>query len=243
MASALPVFGSHYPRDELENDQNHIIASLSQADRSNLLKLCTLVELAAGQILSAPRANKIYFPINGLISILSLGDATPNFEVGMIGREGMYGIPFALGLKSTDFHASVLFPGQAWSLSITAFRTELSQNKGLQLVLNRYINIVIEQLYSTCRCIKFHTLYERLAKWLLMSQDRSNALEFSITQETLASLLGVRRVGITAAASQLRSNGIIEYSRGHMSILNRKYLEKQACACYLDEIKLYTKAL
>ncbi|ONN63535.1 hypothetical protein BTM36_26980 [Herbaspirillum sp. VT-16-41] len=230
-------------RDELENDQNHIIASLSQTDRSHLLKQCTLIDLQAGRILSTPRASLIYFPINGLISILSLGDATPNFEVSMVGREGMYGIPFALGLKSTEFHASVLYPGRAWSISTAAFRTELNQNKGLQLVLNRYINIVIEQLYSTCRCIKFHTLSERLAKWLLMSQDRSNAQEFSITQETLASLLGVRRVGITAAATQLRSNGIIEYSRGHVTILNRKHLEKQACSCYIDETKLYTKTL
>ncbi|OWY28821.1 Crp/Fnr family transcriptional regulator [Herbaspirillum robiniae] len=202
-----------------------------------------MVDLQTGRILSTSGANQIYFPINGLISILSLGDVTPNFEVGMVGREGMYGIPFALGLKSTDFHASVLYPGQAWSISTTVFRTELHHNRGLQLALNRYINIVIEQLYNTCRCIKFHTLSERLAKWLLMSQDRSNALEFSITQETLASLLGVRRVGITAAANQLRSNGIIEYSRGHVTILNRKHLEKQACSCYLDETKLYTKTL
>lgn len=227
----------------MENDQNHIIATLSQGDRSHFLKQCKLVELDVGDVISSHKISQVYFPVSGLISVLSLGDATQNFEVGMIGREGMYGIPFALGLKSTVFPASVLYAGQAWRIPATTLRHEMNQNKALQQVINRYINVVIEQLYSTCRCIKFHTVYERLAKWLLMSQDRSNAAEFEITQETLASVLGVRRVGVTDAAIRMRKNGIIEYSRGHMRILNRPDLEAEACSCYVGETRIYTQAL
>nr|WP_238540958.1 hypothetical protein [Herbaspirillum sp. YR522] len=130
----------------MEHDQNHIIATLSQGDRSHFLKQCKLVELNVGDVISTHKVSQVYFPVSGLISVLSLGDATQNFEVGMIGREGMYGIPFALGLKSTVFPASVLYAGQAWRIPATALRQEMNQNKALQLVINRYINVVIEQL-------------------------------------------------------------------------------------------------
>jgi CRP-like cAMP-binding protein len=233
----------HHPRDELRNEQNHIIAILPSGDRARFLRQCTLVELATGEIASPHRSDQVYFPVDALISILSAGEATPRFQVGLVGSEGMYGIPCVLGLRNTRVHASVLSPGRAWNISAMDFQKELSDNKSLQPVLNRYINVVIQQLYSTCRCIRFHTIRQRLAKWLLMSHDRTDAAELRITQQTLASLLGVRRVGITAAATQLRRNGAIEYSRGHVTILSRKKLEKEACACYADETTLYAHAL
>jgi CRP-like cAMP-binding protein len=229
----------------LDNGENQLIANLPGKDRAHLLNKCALIQLPLGQVLSESDVamQALYFPVSGFISVLARVPNNPDLEIGMVGREGLFGLPFALGLTSSRIHASVQVPGDAWRITAQAFREELQGNIGLQLSLNRYLQVVIEQLQVSCVCLRFHTIGERLATWLLTSLDRSNASELPVTQELIATMLGVRRVGISTAANLFRQKGLIEYNRGRLTVLNRTGLEQVACNCYAQSLRIYKEVL
>jgi CRP-like cAMP-binding protein len=225
--------------------ENHLLALLPRKDRVRFLEACTHVELALEQVLSDPGkpTKYVYFPTEGFISLISMIEGSPGVEVGMVGREGMLGAQLALGVVTAPLHALVQGAGTAWRIGTSAFKVELAASTSLQSSLNRYLYVMMAQLAESTACVRFHQIGPRLARWLLMSQDRSQANSFTVTHEFLAYMLGVRRVGITASAGGMQRDGLIEYRRGKITVLNRKGLEKAACGCYAADQKAYSDLL
>ncbi len=229
----------------MTSPQNHLIAPLPRKDRLRLLAACKHIELPLAEVLCDPGkpTKYVYFPTDGFISLIAVIPGSPGVEVGMVGREGMLGAQLALGVVTAPLHALVQGAGTAWRIGTRAFRAELAASVALQGGLNRYLYVLMAQLAESTACVRFHQIGPRLARWLLMSQDRSQASSFHVTQEFLAYMLGVRRVGITAAAGGFQKEGLIEYSRGEMTVLDRKGLEAAACGCYAADRKAYTQLL
>ena len=221
--------------------ENHLIELLPRKDRLHLLAVCEPVELVLGEVLCEPGQpmSHVYFPVDGFISLVALSDAKPALEVGMVGREGMLGAHLALDVSAAPLHALVQGPGSAWRVRSGAFRRELKHSAALRLSLNRYLYVLMAQLAASASCLRFHLIGPRLARWLLMSQDRAHADSFRVTHEFLAYMLGVRRVGITMAAGALQRGGLIEYHRGELTVLDRGGLEAAACGCYAVDRKAY----
>ena len=221
--------------------QNHLIEGLPHKDRLRLLAVCEPVTLVLAEVLCEPGkpTRHVYFPTEGFISLVAKIDGEPALEVGMVGREGMLGAHLALGVLIAPLQALVQGPGAAWRVATAAFRRELTNSVALQRSLNRYLYVLMAQLASSAACLRFHLIGPRLARWLLMSQDRAHSDSFHVTQEFLAYMLGVRRVGITSAASALQRAGLIQYHRGHLTVLNRSGLEAAACDCYATDRKAY----
>ncbi len=225
--------------------ENHLIALLPRKDRVRLLAACTHVELKLSEVLCDPGkpTKYVYFPTDGFISLIAVVKGSPGVEVGMVGHEGMLGVQLALGVLTAPLHALVQGAGMAWRISTRAFKAELAASPALQGSLHRYLYVLMAQLAESAACVRFHQISPRLARWLLMSQDRSQTSSFHVTQEFLAYMLGVRRVGITAAAGGFQRSGLIEYSRGELTVLDRKGLEAAACGCYAADQKAYTQLL
>ena len=225
--------------------ENHLIESLPRADRRRLLKVCEPIELVLSETLCEPAkpTRHVYFPIEGFISLVRPVDAHLGLEVGMVGREGMVGAQLALGVVTSPLRALVQGAGSARRVEAKAFRTQLAGSAALQRHLNRYLYVMMEQLATSAACLRFHLIGPRLARWLLMSQDRAHADTFHVTQEFLAYMLGVRRVGVTAAASGLQRAGLIEYRRGELTVLDRAALEAAACSCYQVDRQSYADVL
>jgi CRP-like cAMP-binding protein len=225
--------------------QNHLIELLPRKDRANLLKVCEPVELVLAAVLCehGSPTRHVYFPLDGFISLVTLIDGEPALEVGMVGREGMVGAHLAQGVITAPLRALVQGPGAAWRISTAAFRRELAQSPALQRVLNRYAYVLMSQLTTSAACLRFHLIGPRLARWLLMSQDRAHTDSFQVTQEFLAYMLGVRRVGITAAAGDLQRKGLIKYTRGNLTVRDRHGLETAACSCYAADRRAYAELL
>ncbi|MES2052921.1 Crp/Fnr family transcriptional regulator [Polaromonas sp.] len=225
--------------------ENHLIELLPRKDRLRLLGLCESVKLVLADVLCEPGkpTRYVYFPTDGFISLVAQIEGSPGVEVGMVGREGMLGAQLALGVVTAPLHALVQGPGAAWRISTRAFRSELEGSPALRRGLNRYLYVLMAQLAESAACLRFHQIGPRLARWLLMSQDRSHSSSFEVTQEFLAYMLGVRRVGITAAAGVLQRSGLIKYSRGELTVLDRPGLEAAACGCYAADQKAYADLL
>ena len=225
--------------------QNHLIELLPKKARLRLLGICEPVELVMAQVLSEVGipTRYVYFPTKGFISLVTPINGTPVLEVGMVGREGMLGTQLALGVRAAPLHALVQGPGAAWRIGAVPFCRELARSTELQRGLNRYVYVLMMQLASAASCLRFHKIEPRLARWLLMTQDRAHSDGFHITHEFLAYMLGVRRVGVTTAASVLQRGGLIEYHRGHIKVLSRRGLEAAACTCYAADRQAYAKML
>jgi CRP-like cAMP-binding protein len=223
----------------LATAENHLIELLPRKGRASLLSICEPVQLAPREVLYEPgtQTRSVYFPQDGFISlVVSLG-GYPGVEVGMVGREGMLGAHVVLGVTTAPLHAVVQGPGAAWRIGDV--RRELARNASLRRGLNRYIHVLMTQLAASAGCLRFHLIGPRLARWLLMSQDRAHADGFRITHEFLSYMLGVRRVGVTTAAVALQRSGLIDYHRGALTVLNRRGLEAAACSCYASDQKAY----
>jgi CRP-like cAMP-binding protein len=214
--------------------QNHLIELLPKTDQKRLLAQCEHVQLKLGDVLCEAGAplREAYFPVDSFISLLTRIELHPGLEVGMVGREGCFGSTLALGVNSTALQALVQGPGSAWRISSAALRAQLQLSPALCRLLQRYLFVVMEQMGSSAACLRFHLISPRLARWLLMSEDRAHAAHFHITHEFLAAMLGVRRVGVTVAASELQRRGLIEYHRGELTVVDRAGLEVAACPCY-----------
>lgn len=221
--------------------ENHLIKLLPGKDRKSLLALCEPVELALADVLYEPSKpmRHAYFPLDGFISLLTLTAGSPALEVGMVGREGMLGAQLALGVAKAPLRAVVQGAGSAWRIDADAFRPELARNPNLQRVVDRYLGVLMAQLATSAGCLRFHLIGPRLARWLLMSQDRAHSDHFRVTHEFLAFMLGVRRVGITTAASALQRSGLITYRRGELTVVDRPGLEAAACGCLIADRRAY----
>jgi CRP-like cAMP-binding protein len=220
---------------------NRLLARLPAKDRAHLLARCEEVELSFPDVLAEPgqAIRHAYFPTAGFISLVAPMGGRVSLEVALAGNEGMYGVGIALGVGLSPVHALVQGSGKAWRMEAAAFRRELTRSTALRDGVNRYVYVLMSQLGQTAGCNRFHVVEQRLARWLLMTADRAHSATFRITHEFLAYMLGVRRVGITEAASDLQRRKLIQYTRGAMAILDRKGLERAACACYESDLATY----
>ncbi len=214
--------------------RNHLLMAISRPAYRQILPGLKTVELAYGETLYEPKARirHVYFPINSLVSLLTAVDKNRTLEVGMVGNEGMVGMPMALGIGVSPVQALVQGSGMALRMSAARFRIEFKNSVPFQRALFRYNHLLMAQMAQTAACNRFHEAQPRLARWLLMSSDRLHADEFRLTHEFLSHMLGVRRAGVTEAAGGLEKKKLIQYSRGHIRILNRKGLVATACTCY-----------
>jgi len=224
---------------------NHLIELLPRSDRLHLLAACETTELKLSEVLCEPGqpTQHVYFPTDGFISLVTLVAGHPGLEVGMVGREGMVGAQLALGVTASPLRGLVQGAGGALRIGTKKFRGELARSAALQKNLNRYLYVLMAQLATSAACLRFHQIEPRLARWLLMMQDRARADTFRVTQEFLAYMLGVRRVGITAAAGALQRKRLITYTRGELTVLDRPGLEHAACGCYGIDRASYTDQL
>jgi CRP-like cAMP-binding protein len=220
---------------------NRLIELLGAKDRLRLLAICEPVQLVMAEVLSEPeqRVRYVYFPTEGSISLVALIDGYPGLEVAMVGSEGMLGAHLILGVVTYPLRAVVRSEGGAWRVGATAFRSELARSTTLKACLKRYLYVLFQQQAGSVACLHFHLIGPRMARWLLMSQDRAHCDHFHVTHEFLAHMLGVRRVGITAAAVALQQSGLIEYHRGELTVLDRLGLEAAACGCYAADQASY----
>ena len=213
---------------------NRILASLPRKSSQRLLAQLEMVSLKFGQVLYEPgkAIRHVYFPIDCLISLLTAVDKRRTLEVGMVGSEGMAGMPFILGVGVSGVRALVQGQGHALRMAAKPFRIEFARNRLLQEALYRYTYALLAQISQTAACNRFHDAEERLARWLLMTRDRVGRDEFSLTHVFLAHMLGLRRVGVTEAAGALKKRKIINYRRGKIEILDVKRLKASSCSCY-----------
>ena len=213
---------------------NSLLAALPRSKYLRLLVGLEPVTLTFGEVLYEPGEpiRHIYFPNDSLVSLLTLADGHLPLEVGLVGREGMVGIPLALGIDVSSVRALVQGAGTAMRITTARFRKEFRQSLPLQRELHRYTHELMVQVTQTAACNRFHVVEARLARWLLMTRDRVQSDQFRLTQEFLAHMQGVRRVGVTQAAGALQQRKLITYSRGNIRILDRKGLEAASCRCY-----------
>jgi len=220
---------------------NRLLEALPGIDLRRVLAQCETVELAFAEVLYTPseRLSHVYFPLKSFISVIMPIDGSSSLEVGLIGNEGMFGIPLALGVDVSPVRAVVQGAGSALRMVAASFSRELRRSPALQREMDRYVFVHLSQLAQTAGCTRFHVVEARLARWLLMTQDRAQANAFHITQEFLALMLGVRRVGVTKAAGSLQDRKLIRYSRGNITVLDRRGLKAAACGCYKADRESY----
>jgi CRP-like cAMP-binding protein len=228
---------------EARSKGNVILARIARKDYGRMDRL-EPVSLAFGQILyeAGGKIGHVYFPVDCLVSLLTAVDKRRTLEVGMVGNEGMTGMPFVLGIGVSGVCALVQGAGTALRMPAAAFRVEFDGNPPLRRALFRYTYALMAQISQTAACNRFHGAQARLARWLLMTRERVGSDDFPLTHEFLAHMLGVRREGVTEAASALKRRRLIDYHRGTIRILDAKGLKASACSCYQLVRDVYRRA-
>jgi len=224
---------------------NHLLAMLPLQFKPAFMESCEHVDLNFTQVLSEPgdRIRYVYFPLDSFISLVTkLADGS-RLEVGIVGNEGLLGASLILGVNTSWQHALVQGAGSALRISATAFDRHCKHSIALRLWLSRYVYVLMGQLALTAACTHYHVVEERLARWLLVTRDRAHSNQFHLTHEMLSLMLGVRRVGITQAATALHKRGLINYSRGEIDICDGNGLEQAACRCYREAREMYEQTL
>ena len=229
----------------LKPQVNRLLAALPTSDYERLVPHLKLVSLPTRQVIYEPGEpiTEVYFPQNAVVSIVTIMEDGSTVEVGIVSNEGMVGIPVILGGNTTTTKAFVQVAGAGMQMDADVLRTEFNRGGAIQKLLLRYVRAIYTELTQGCACNRFHTLEERLARWLLTVSDRFESDDFPLTQEFIAQMLGVRRSGVTVAASTLSRAGMIRYQRGQISILNREDLEATSCECYRVIQKEFTRLL
>lgn len=213
---------------------NHLLNSLPPQNYENIIAQSELIEMNFGEIIYERNGfiNDVYFPNSGIISLLSTIDRSSLLEIGIVGREGMVGLPVFLGVNKSNTQAIVQGKGEALKMKTAVFLDEIKQNDLFFRLLQRYTHSFLTQVSQSAVCNRFHQVDARLARWLLMTHDRMETDEFQLTQEFLSNMLGVRREAVTIAASKFQQNQLIIYSRGNIKVLDRTGLEEISCDCY-----------
>jgi len=225
--------------------ENLLLAALPAADRRRLLTHLEPVELVAADTLTEPGdvVRHAFFPVDSFVSLIAPIEGGGQLEVGLVGNEGMVGASLIVGVRVSPLRALIQGAGRAWRLDTATMTRELERSAALRRVLGRYAYVLLSQIAQTAACTRFHFVEPRLARWLLMTRDRAHSNRFRITHEFLAYMLGVRRVGVTRAASQLQRRKLIHYSRGNVEILDDSGLEAAACGCYAAGKATYASVL
>lgn len=185
----------------------------------------------------------VFFPLDSFISLIIPIERRAQLEVGLVGNEGMLGATLALGVGNSPLRALVQGEGRAWQVEAETFFRELERSSVLQNRVNRYLYVLLRQVAQTAACTRFHVVEARLARWLLMTQDRARSSKFHVTHQFLAYMLGVRRAGVTEAAYSLQRRKLIAYYRGDMEILDARRLAAAACSCYATDKETHARVL
>jgi CRP-like cAMP-binding protein len=224
---------------------NQILSALSRSSRDKLMRHGDEIELHLGETMSliGHVMRYVYFPLAGFISEVAQVSEGGRLEVGLIGTEGMLGASIVLGVPMPPHHAMVQGAGSAIRIGIDEIARQCTARGELARELNRYVFVQLQQLALTAVCTRFHVVEARLARWFLMARDRAHSDQFYLTHEYLALMLGVRRVGVTQAASALQSRGLLAYSRGNVSVLNVAGLTAASCSCYQRSNDMYAQLL
>ncbi len=214
--------------------QNHILSALPEVEYQRIFPFLETITLPIGHIIyeRGELIDSVYFPNRGMISLVSIMEDGSTTEIGLIGNEGMVGLPVFLGGKHTTSRAIVQIEGSITKLPGAVLREEFNRNGKLKDLLLLYTQALLTQVSQSAACNRQHTVEERLAKWLLSTQDCLQSPTIPLTQEFIANMLGIRRSGVTVAARSLLEAGIIQYSRGKITIVDQYALEKTSCECY-----------
>jgi CRP-like cAMP-binding protein len=214
--------------------ENHLLAALTDEEYRRLSPHLELVRLPAGKILYEPgdKVRYAYFLKGGMVSLLSTTHDGRSVEVGMIGNEGLAGMPIIFGVSQAPYKIMVQLQGHAMRIKAEALRGEFKRGGHLHDLLLHYAHTLLTQIAQSAACNRFHTVEERLCRWLLVSRDRVQTDTLHLTQEFISHMMGVPRTSVTAIASGLQKEGIIRHSRGKITILDRRRLETVSCECY-----------
>jgi CRP-like cAMP-binding protein len=214
--------------------QNHLLRALPAAESARLLPHLELVSMPLGDVLyeSGSQLRFVYFPTTSIVSLLYVMEDGASAEIAVVGHEGMVGVALFMGGETTPSRAVVQSAGHAYRLKGQLLKEEFHRAAALQYLLLRYTQALLTQMAQTAVCNRHHSVDQQLCRWLLLSLDRLPSNKLSMTQELIANMLGVRREGVTEAAGKLQVDGLIKYSRGHITVLDRQRLEARACECY-----------
>jgi CRP-like cAMP-binding protein len=214
--------------------QNHLLAAMSPEVQGRLFPLLQLVPLRLGKVLyeSGDTLRHVYFPTDSIVSLLYVMDNGSSAEISVVGNEGLIGVALFMGGESTPSRAIVQSGGYAYRLLGQHLKDEFNRHGELLLLVLRYTQALITQMAQTAVCNRHHSIDQQLCRWLLLSLDRLSGNSLTMTQELIANMLGVRREGVTDAAGKLQKLGVIEYRRGHITVLDRPKLEHLCCECY-----------
>ncbi|WP_449285742.1 Crp/Fnr family transcriptional regulator [Marinobacter sp. PE14] len=215
-------------------EQNQLLAALSEPAKTRIFPRLKLVELKLGDVIyeSGQPIEFVYFPTNCIISLLNVMIDGSSAEISVVGNEGMAGIAVFMGGESTPNRTIVQSEGFAYRMPAAELKTEFNNSSEVRVLTLRYTQALITQMSQTAVCNRHHTIDQQLCRWLLLSLDRLPCSRLNMTQELIANMLGVRREGVTEAAGKLQKLGIIEYQRGHITVLDRPQLEAHSCECY-----------
>ena len=216
------------------HDQNQLLANLPAADVARLVAHLELVRLPLGEMLYEPgsQLQYAYFPTTAIVSLHYVLESGATAESAGVGNEGVVGIALFMGGETTASSAVVQTAGHAYRLTGALLKQEFNRAGSMQQILLRYTQALMTQMAQTAVCNRHHSVEQQLSRWLLLTHDRAPPGELIMTQELVASMLGVRREGITEAAGRLQRAGLIRYRRGHIAVLERSALETRACECY-----------
>jgi CRP-like cAMP-binding protein len=222
----------------LQPKDNRLLASLPAADFKRVQSRLELVPMPLDSVIydNGGISNYAYFPADCIVSLLHNMQNGDSAEIAMVGNDGVVGIALFMGGATMPNRAIVQGAGHAWRISAETLKAEFKRAGPMQYLLLRYTQALITQMAQTAACYRHHTIDQQLCRWLLLSLDRVDGNELRMTQELIANMLGVRREGVTAAAGRLQASGTIQYSRGHITVLNRANLKRSACECY-DVVK------
>jgi CRP-like cAMP-binding protein len=242
--SLIAVAAGGVLREDSEKrwQENRLLASLPDRDRSRLLPQLEILTLFAKEKLyeSGEEINYIYFPLDCILVLISSVDSKATVEVGLIGNEGMAGAQILMGARYSNSEVLILAEGKALRLPAAVLKKEAKRSSRIREVMLNYANALLAQSAQLAACHRYHTPKARLARLLLMIDDRVTTSELRITQDLLAHLLGTRRATVTQAANQLQDSELIEAGRGRIKFLDRQGLEKESCSCYAIIAQQYT---
>jgi len=225
--------------------QNHLLAALPASEFDRIAPDLQLVSLKLGEALyeSGGQLQHVYFPTDSIVSLLYVMEDGASAEIAVVGNEGILGISLFMGGETTPSRAVVQSAGHGYRLPAQKLKQEFNRAGPMMHLLLRYTQALITQMSQTAVCNRHHSVDQQLCRWLLLSLDRLPSDELTMTQELIANMLGVRREGVTEAAGKLRAAGIIDYSRGHIKVKDRRKLEQHVCECYAVVKKEFDRLL